>query len=438
VGGARLTGTGGIEAALVEAALEIGRSLASAAEPSGDGLTWHADIVVGIDQAEPIVGYGEVGQTLYDGTAGIALALAACAAVASPVERPMLAEAARGAACHAASGAQDLLEAGRLGLFEGATGVALGAATAGRTLGDAALVERATALANSVAARVAAPPRPADDPELDLIGGLAGTLLGLQSTIRVVGGTLPPSALSTAGRRLAAAATPQTWGAAWQTEAAAAGGPPLLGLGHGAAGIALALAEIAAVNDDADLRQASAGGFEYERGWFDPDFVGWPDLRNVDAAGEPTGWMTAWCHGALGIGLSRLRLARLTAEPLAIAEASSALQAARHLVVSAGTALHGGHTSDCSACHGLAGVVELLIVAAEALGVPDHRRAARRAAGLLLEQRDTADGVWPCGLPGAGEVPGLMLGTAGIALTLLRAAGAVEVPTPLLPGPAGW
>ena len=31
-----------------------------------------------------------------------------------------------------------------------------------------------------------------------------------------------------------------------------------------------------------------------------------------------------------------------------------------------------------------------------------------------------------------------MLGTAGIALTLLRSAGATAIPTPLLPGPSAW
>jgi lantibiotic modifying enzyme len=433
-----MIGAAGIEATLVEAALEAARSLASTAEPSGEGLTWHSDVVVGIDDTAPVVGHGDVGETLYDGTAGIALALAACATVASPTETAVLADTARGAARHALSGAQDLLDAGRLGLFEGATGVALGAATAGRVLGDRALVDRATALADAVAARVAAQAGPADGVELDLIGGLAGTLLGLQGTMRVVDGTLPPAVLSAGARRLNAAATTQTWGAAWQTGAAAAGGPPLLGLGHGAAGIALALAEIAAVSGDVDVCRASNAGFEYERGWFDPDLVAWPDLRAVDADGEPTQSMTAWCHGALGIGLSRLRLTRLTGEAVPLTESSAALQAARHLAVSAGTRLRDGQTSDCSACHGLAGVVELFVVAGKALGVVDHARAAHRTAVLLLEQREGADGVWPCGLPGAGEIPGLMLGTSGIALTLLRAAGAVEIPTPLLPGPAGW
>jgi lantibiotic modifying enzyme len=421
-----------LEGALVRAALDAGLRLASTAEPARDGLTWHADVVVGIDAEAPVIGHGDVGETLYGGTAGIALGLAACAAVAR-ADAERLAAAARGAARHALSGADALLDSGRLGLFDGATGIAWATAAAARALDDVGLRDRAAAVADSVAARASA-----DGGELDLIAGLAGTLLGLQGTARALGGPEPSALLAGGGERLAATAAPQAWGAAWPTAAAVPEGPPLLGLGHGAAGIALALAETAAIGDARAARRACAEGLEYERGWFDPDRVAWPDLRGFDRSGEPSGWMAAWCHGAVGIGICRLRLFALTGERRALADASAALQAARNLVVEAGTGLRGGRTTDCTACHGLAGVVELLLVAAKALSVTDHARAARRVAALMLEQRDVADGGWPCGLPGAGEVPGLMVGTAGIALTLLRAAGVTDTPTQLLPGPSGW
>ena len=434
-----MTSAADVEGALVQVALDTAINIAATGEPSREGLTWHADIMVGIDADAPVIGHGDVGHTLYDGTAGIALGLAACATVASQPQAGVLDEAARGAAQHAVSGATDMLDCGRLGLFDGATGVALGAATVGRLLHDPRLLDRAAGLADEVAARaVEIMRRPTDDAELDLIGGIAGTLLGVQSTMHVLGKDQPAALLVAGARRLADTAVPQVWGAAWPTGASPADGPPLLGLGHGSAGIALALAEAAAISRDQGAWRACAEGVEYERGWFDPDHVSWPDLRASATAGETTGWMAAWCHGALGIGLSRLRLAQLTNDVLMVAEASAALQAARDLVVSHGTAIHAGQTSDCTACHGLAGVVELLLVAARALDVPDHARAARRVARLMLEQRDAAGGAWPCGLPGAGEVPGAMIGTAGIALTLLRAAGASQVSTPLLPGPSGW
>lgn len=434
-----MTAAAGSAGALVEAALDIARGLESGATALGDGLTWEAEIAVGSDEDRPVLGYGDVGETLYDGTAGIALGLAACATVARPPEASAFSDAARGAACHALAGGPDLLEAGRVGLFDGATGIALGVATTGRVLDDTELLERAAALAGDVAGRVETQAAdPSSGIELDLIGGLAGVALGLQSVAGMARDTQLLKPLPAVGGLLADAAAPQTWGSAWPTGAGLDGAPPLLGLGHGAAGIALALGEVAALSGDARVRRACNEGLEYERGWFDPDRVAWPDLRDAGPAADPPGWMAAWCHGAVGIGFSRLRLTRLNSDPLALVEASAALQAARNLAVSAGTALRGGRESDCTSCHGLAGVVELLLVAAQALEVAEHARAARRVAGQLLEQRDAAGGAWSCGLPGAGEIPGLMTGTAGIALTLLRAAGAVNIPTPLLPGSSGW
>jgi lantibiotic modifying enzyme len=424
---------------LVEAALAEARNLASTAEPAGDGLTWQAEIVVGIEAERAVIGHGDVGMTLYDGTAGIAVGLAAGAIAAPHAEATRFAEAARGAARHALSGAQDLLDSGRIGLFDGATGIAWSAVITGKALGERRLVDQGLSLSRAVVAHLEAEVSDAGNGSIfDLIGGLAGTLLGLQGAMSAAGESLPMPVLGAMGRRLATAAVPQTWGVAWPDPADRAGGPPLLGFGHGAAGIALALAEVAALADDEELWRVSAEGLEYERGWFDPDLVAWPDLRAPTETGEPTGWMAAWCHGAIGIGLSRLRLTRLTGERLALAEASAALQAGRQLVVNTGTALRAGQTSDCTACHGLGGVVELMLVAAKALDVPGHASAARRVAGLLVEERNAANGVWPCGLPGAGAIPGLMTGTAGIVLTLLRAAGATNLPTPLLPGPTGW
>lgn len=418
------------EAELVEAALEIGRGLAASAEPIDAGCTWHADVIVDVEDDQAVIGPGDVGVTLYDGSAGIGLGLAACAATAPGAEAASLAEVARAAERQALAAAPEMLAEGRLGLFDGAAGVALGAVGAAQLCGDGDLLEDGEALAREVAGRLEAQ---SEEAEVDLVGGTAGTMLGLRQVLpeAELGGTL-----GAAASRLGEAAVPQDWGAAWLADAAE---PPLLGLAHGSAGIALALAETAALSGDADAWRACAEGVEYERGWFDARRVGWPDLRGHDGeAAEPGSWTIAWCHGAIGIGLSRLRMFQLLDDPVLVAEASAALQSARSLVIGAGNALRTGATSDCSPCHGLAGAVELLLVAGRAFDVPDHARAARRVAALLLEQRQAAGGAWPCGLPGGGEVPALMTGTAGIALTLLRVAGATDLPTPLLPGSSGW
>jgi lantibiotic biosynthesis protein len=410
---------------LEAAARDIVRSLEATAVPTEAGLTWHAEIIVDIEGDTPVLGHGDVGPTLYDGAAGIAVALAAAGAV----------EVARGAAEHALAAAEALLCQDRLGLYDGATGIAVAALRVGRAASDDALHGRGVALARDVAGRLRtlAVDRPAGV-ELDLMGGLAGIALGLLELPEVGTDAALRASLTALGHWLADAAQPQLWGAAWSAEGS---GQPLLGLAHGAAGIVLALGELFQLTDDQRLLAAIREGLEYERAWYDADRVGWPDLRELTAAGEPGGWMTAWCHGALGIGFSRLRLQALLENPLVGAEIGASLQAARDYVVSCGTSLRGGTRSDCSSCHGLSGVVELLLVAAHALRSQEHARAARRVTELLLEQRRSAAS-WPCGLLGAGEVPGLMTGTSGIAMTLLRVANATEAPTPLLPGTAGW
>src|SRR5581483_159266 len=81
---------------------------------------------------------------------------------------------------------------------------------------------------------------------------------------------------------------------------------PLTGFAHGAAGIAIALLKLSRVTGITEFGDAAIEAFAYERGLFDSTYSNWPDLRDsVIGAGQP-GFSTSWCHGAPGIGFSRL------------------------------------------------------------------------------------------------------------------------------------
>ena len=87
---------------------------------------------------------------------------------------------------------------------------------------------------------------------------------------------------------------------------------PLAGFAHGAAGIAWALLELAAVTGEERFRVAARQAIDYERSLYSPEAENWPDLRQLEISGADTEpdsdrFMTAWCHGAVGIGLARLR-----------------------------------------------------------------------------------------------------------------------------------
>ncbi|MFI6538742.1 lanthionine synthetase LanC family protein [Nonomuraea sp. NPDC050547] len=375
--------------ALLHSAIAIAHDLAESARPGGH---WHGAIVGGTDD-DPHVRIGDTGDDLYSGSAGIGLFLS-CAARHDPTGR--FANLAAEAITRSLTQAPDLVRQSRLGLYDGATGIALAALLAGRLLGDDGLVTEGEKLCLSITRT------PCPSGGHDLISGTAGIIIGLTHAHRITGNPVLRDATLSLARDLKAASAPEPWGRSWP--------PHLTGLAHGASGPALALLETGDI-------EAATAAMRYERSWCSPFHGNWPDLR-----AQPPGYPAFWCHGAVGIGLSRLRAHELTRDTTALAEASLAIQAVRDLTIRAGTASREHQPVDLSLCHGLSGAAELLITAATVLKEDAHLRAARKIGTLMIEHRDRM-GTWPCGLPHElhrGETPDLFLGTAGIGLTLLR------------------
>jgi lantibiotic modifying enzyme len=93
--------------------------------------------------------------------------------------------------------------------------------------------------------------------------------------------------------------------------------------------------------------------------------------------------------------------------------------------------------TDFSLCHGVLGNAEMLLLVADALGREDIREGARTVGRLGVELYHRKGLPWPCGVMGAGEAPGLLLGTAGIGTFYLRLHDTRAAPSPLLVRPAG-
>jgi lantibiotic modifying enzyme len=74
----------------------------------------------------------------------------------------------------------------------------------------------------------------------------------------------------------------------------------------------LALLEAGAALSDADLIEAGARAFAWERTVFVAKAGNWPDFRYLsETPMDGPVFMVAWCHGAAGIGLARLRAMEL-------------------------------------------------------------------------------------------------------------------------------
>lgn len=84
---------------------------------------------------------------------------------------------------------------------------------------------------------------------------------------------------------------------------------PLAGMAHGNSGYIVAYAYLLELTGDAHYYQRIQWLLDYEDSLFCPDSGNWRDLRSK---GREETAMNAWCHGAAGILLSRLKLGMLS------------------------------------------------------------------------------------------------------------------------------
>jgi type 2 lantibiotic biosynthesis protein LanM len=394
------------EGRFLAAARSVGDRLAATAFRHGGSATWLGFSRLG---ASRFWSYEPVGYGLYGGVPGIALFLAYLGAVTGEPRYTGLAREAAKTVLGQVDHNPGALAA--IGGFSGWGGTLHALLHLGTLWGDSGLLDRAEALAAGLPERIEL------DEALDLVSGSAGCLLALLrlQAARPSRRTLAAAVLC--GDRLLARALAMETGLGWMVPGT--GPRPLTGLSHGAAGIAWALAELAAATGEERYLQACRGALAYERSLFLPATGNWPDLR-PDAGEERRGDSCAWCHGAAGIGLARLACLPLLDDPRLRAEIDIAVT----------TTLREGFGGNHCLCHGDLGNLDLLLEAGRRLGRPDLlARASRLAAGVLhgIEENGPLSGA-----PLAPEIPGLMTGLAGIGYQLLRLAAAGEVPSVLL------
>jgi type 2 lantibiotic biosynthesis protein LanM len=279
--------------------------------------------------------------------------------------------------------------------------------------------------ANLVAPELAAPVAPlvavaasgvGEDEALDVIGGSAGGPVAMLSIHQATGLAGALDVARACADRLVETTKPQDAGVAWATAMQAT--QPLTGFSHGAAGIGWALLRFAAATGDGRYAKVGLDAFAYERSRYRPELGNWPDFR-VPPVGGPApaadslSPMSAWCHGAPGIGL-----ARADSGHLHLPEVAADLDLALRSLLAAGP------SPNLSLCHGQLGNLELLTVAAA--DSPERTAWAAHALASFEDQGPV------CGTPTGISTPGLMAGLAGIGHGLLRLAFPDRVPSALL------
>ena len=282
--------------AALEAATAIAEHLMTSASTESDRVSW-----LGIDAMdEKRWRISPIGWDLYSGAAGVALFLDA---VSDLTGRPEFRECAQRALWRipAVLDAVERLSpeelAGRhlLHGFAGLPGLAYALLHLRHEIDQ---VGRLVRLSGHLLGNGAA---------LDVVSGAAGTIACLLAVHAATGLTEPLDLARRNGELLLAAAQPTEPGLAWATIDAAA--RPITGFAHGASGIGWALIQLGAATGDDRFVAAGRAGFAYERAQYRADWGNWPDFRPAPAGGAPH--MHAWCHGAPGIGLARADVAAL-------------------------------------------------------------------------------------------------------------------------------
>ena len=356
-----------------------------------------------------------LGPELYNGISGIAVFLAAHAAVSG---RGSSGELARAGIAHIRKNlrSRNAARIARSLGIGGATG--LGSIVYALTVMSRCLNDEDLLLDARVVAELFTDDLIAADKHLDVIGGSAGAILAL---LRLYRDTRSDDVLNRAtkcgehllGQRRLGAEGLRSW------IGHGLGPRALNGMSHGAAGFAYALTALAAATGRDEFTKAAAECIAFEDSSFSAERKNWPDWRGD---GEP-GWPCQWCHGATGVGLARIAMARQggakveTACKIASKVTSTDVQNALEGVERSWPA------SLDTLCCGTLGSVEFFCEAASALGRDDLRElASQRLMAVLAEASSAGDYRWNSGKRKFNL--GLFRGLAGVGYTLLRQADA--------------
>jgi len=258
----------------------------------------------------------------------------------------------------------------------------------------------------------------------DIISGAAGIILGLGYLKSELDIEVNDDYLESLGDFLISRAQRENNGISWKT--AEKQKYNLTGLAHGAAGIAMALLKLYELYGENRFLQAALDAIGYENSLYAPQFQNWPDLRNVtdeDFRIRKFKYSNAWCHGAPGIGLSRLYFYRVLDSQFFLDDLKAAVA----------TTIAGLNSlPNYSICHGIAGNLDFLMEANQIINDPAiddmvTNACERLNAGYLQHHLPITSG-----LNDNAETPGLMLGLAGTGYFLLRCADQENIKSLLL------
>jgi type 2 lantibiotic biosynthesis protein LanM len=398
----------------LKAAVDIGNHLEEFAFQAQEDISW-----VGVSLLKDrIWSLQPLGVDLYGGTPGIALFLAYLGLLSGQQRYKELAERTIAASMRQLEQAKGVLRS--IGGFTGWGGAIYAITHLGCLWQRADLLDKAYEFAELI------PELIPEDKRFDVLSGAAGCISSLLGLYRITGSRRALDIASQCGDHLISQAQTMERGIGWLQEGLST--RPLTGFSHGNAGIAWALLQLWSVTKQECYRKAALDALSYERSLFSARARNWPDLRDPELSGRTSAdrgeiFMIAWCHGASGIGFSRLK----SLGSLNTSEFREDIDVALQITLEQG--FGGNH----SLCHGDLGNLDFILEASRILDKPLLNRQVSQLSAMVLESANHYG--WLCGVPLNVETPSLMTGLVGIGYEMLRLASPSEVPSVLMMEP---
>jgi lantibiotic modifying enzyme len=385
----------------LSAAYRIAEHLYETAFFHEERCTWCGTFQDAADDYGTLTTYRTVGSNLYDGTSGIALFLGETFV---RVGDPRFRRAAEGGIARALDRLDAIPREYRFGMYTGVVGIIYAALRLGRVLERPNLILRGREIIQEII-------RDLDSPFLtDIISGAAGSI----PMLLLFAEDLEMPELRLCARKLGEViltrASKEDEGWSWGPQAPdIEAARNLTGFAHGAAGIGWSLLVLYQKTNDRQFLDGALQAFHYENAWFQSAEDNWPDFRLADRASERAPCMVAWCHGAAGIGLTRLEALRSENADWLRRDAEAAVRASKRALARADVPPN----RDFCLCHGQCGIASFLLRAGDVLGDQEARDLAVTTAAAAAKQYATTPDAWPVGLQ-RGKTPALMTGLAGI------------------------
>jgi len=418
--------------AILEEAIRIGDELLAKAESDEHGISWST---LSIDPDHNIT--WQESEDIYSGASGIVIFLLELSKKTNNIRYLDAAvEGMRWVEHYCQTNPTD-----NFTFFTGRTGVCYSLIKMFEATAQRKYLDEALAIASPCIAYLHSPPA-----GNDLLTGTAGTLLGLLHLHAATGEQWILEAINTSIGHLVDEAQCGRKGLYWDRSPFRIRG--LCGFSHGAAGIGFAFLEAGYHLQNDALYWLAEQAFLYESQYYDQSIMNWPDFRvqlsdptecqdyereylagNFDLFTNGRD-LNAWCHGAVGIGLSRLRFLQLMNQPSCHNEVEAAI--AKTLNAQDDVSSPG---SNFTLCHGHGGHADLFLEYYRLFKDRRYLSFAETIASAALDSK-AKEKLYLPGIPVAGlpEDTSLFGGIAGIGYFYLRVLNPLRTPSILLPG----